>query len=274
MTLPPYKHERRSFARDKTNPANHARYTVLWDGAKWLIIDEYKKRYDRMHMRIVAWANTLKALNGDVYYRHITLTYDTHGTVGEAHKWMPNDIRDFELKLRSYINKNWTNVIIWGMAWVGEIQSISKNYHYELMIATSDRIYFPLGMIDDLWGRGFIKISEPDEPWYLVAYCKKKNQKDYWYFPPGARGFGVWVSPCAYSGIYRSKVLLRFHSLKIWQMNYLIEHNDGGDLVMDLEEKLYGVRSPPSKWRWMGSWVKLKNAENQVAELGAENGSI
>jgi len=250
---------------------NHARYTVLHNRmtGKSMIVDEYKKRFDRMRSRIMAWANVLKEMNETVYYRHITLTYDTHGTVGEPHKWRPNDIRDFELKLRAYINKVWSGTIIWGMAWVGEIQPYSKNYHYELMIATSNRLFFKNGVIDDLWDRGFIKIAEPNAPWYLVAYCKKKNQKDYWYFPPGARGFGVWVSPCAYSGIYRSKVLLRFHSLKIWQMTYLIENNHGEDLVMDLEQKLYGVRAPPSDWEWKGSWVKLENAEGQVAELMA-----
>jgi hypothetical protein len=254
--------------KDYNDINNRGRYNNFRSrvSGEWFTQDAYKVRYERMRSRVVAWANVLKEIVEDVFYRHITLTYDTFGTVIEAHKWRPNDIRDFELKLRSYIAKKWPGIIIWGMAWVGEIQPTSKQYHYELMLATSGRIYFPDGVIDKLWGRGFVKVKEPSSPWYLVAYCKKKNQKDYWYFPYRARGFGIWVSPCAESGKYKSKTLLKFHSLKIWQMNYLMQHSTGDDLVMDMVEKLGGVRAPPSEWEWMGSFVKLENAERQVSE--------
>lgn len=262
----------RSVPIDRSDPCNHARYHNFINQVtkKFVTVDGYQKRYERMRSRIVAWANVLKELNGEVFYRHITLTYDTLGTMIEACKWKPNDIRDFELKLRSYISKNFAGTIIWGMAWVGEIQPISKQYHYEMMLATSKRIYFPGGVIDKMWGRGFIGIAEPKTPWYLVAYCKKKNQKDYWYFPYGARGFGVWVSPCAVSGRYRSIILLKFHSLKIWQMNYLMANSKGGDLVEDMEEVLDGIRPPPSEWKWVGSWVKEEKAKSQVAEMEKE----
>lgn len=258
--------------RDYLDPRNHARYSVMFDEAsgKTVITDSYKKRYDMMRFRIVAWANSINQSEGEKFYRHLTLTYDTLGTKIQAVSWKKNDIRDFEVSLRRAINKKWPGVIILGFAWVGEVQPTSKAYHYELMIVTDKRIFFPAGMIEKMWGKGFIKVKEAQAPWYLVSYLKKKNQKDYWYFPHGARGFGVWVSPCALVGHLRTRSLLRFRSLKNWQMDYLAEHWGGDDLDDDIESSLdllSGVRAPPSGWTWKGSWAKLENAESQVAEL-------
>jgi hypothetical protein len=191
-----------------------------------------------------------------------------------AARWTKNDVKFFSVKLRAYIGKRYPDIIVWGMAWVGEIQPTSKQYHYELMLATSRRIYFKNGVVEGIWDKGFIKIKEPMTPWYLVAYCKKKNQKDYWYFPKSARGFGVWVSPVAVSGEYRSKVLLRFKSLKIWQMNYLCEHALGDDIVNDFEDILWGVRAPPGKWVWKSSWVNIERAEEQVKILSDTFGKV
>jgi hypothetical protein len=275
MTLPVWKksEEKRSFPVDRSNPANHARYSVLVDvgTGRPIIVDGYKKRYDLMRNRVLNWANVMKPEEGEErFYKMISLTYDVNGTKIVARNWRPNDIRDFEVDLREYIKNNYPAIIIYGYAWVGEVMPISKNYHYHLVIVTSERLHFPNGTIEGMWGKGFIKLTAGKSPFYLVSYTKKKDQKDYFYFPWGARGFAVWVAPWATNGIYKSKMLLRFHSLKMWQLQYLALHRKGDDLLLDMEEVLSGVRAPPSNWKWVGSWVKLEKAESQVAELLAK----
>jgi hypothetical protein len=270
MILPPWtkSEDRRRFPIDRTNVDNQARYTVLKSSVtgKVIIIDSYKKRYDHMRERILSWANSMKDTDGEKYYRMLSLTYDVEGTKINPVNWKPNDIRDFELNLRNFLKDNFPDVILLGYAWVGEVMPVSKNYHYHLVMVTDRRVYLPDGVIPKMWGKGFVKITEGKTAFYLVAYTKKKNQKDYFYFPWGARGFGIWVSPCAMSGEIKSSLIMKFRSLKIWQMNYLMEHRNGDDLTLDLEV-LSGVRAPPSEWIWMGSWVKLEKAENQVTEL-------
>lgn len=228
--------------------------------------DGYLERYNRMRTRILEWARQIQKLDEPAFYKMISLTYDVKGTVIKATNWLPNDIRDFEVELRRYVGKNFPGIIIWGFAWVGEVQPNSKNYHYHLMVATSKKLHFPRGVIEKFWAKGFIKMTPAKTIFYLVSYVKKKDQKDYFWFPFGARGFSVWIAPWAMSDGKRLKSLLRYNSLKNWQFEYLAEHSKGDDLEAALD-LLSGVRAPPSNWVWVGSWVKKEKADAQVAEI-------
>lgn len=272
MDLPAWKHVAREFHRDKTNPANHARYSVLHNPAtgKSIIVDGYEKRYNLMRGRILAWAKQMQKLEGEAFYKMIGLTYDTKGTKIEAVRWSPNDIRDFEVALRAWLKKNYPDILIYGFAWVGEVQPISKNYHYHLVIVSSKKLHFARGAIERLWQKGFVKVTASRSPFYLVAYTKKRDQKDYFYFPWGARGFSVWVAPWAQAGSQKLALLLRYHSLKNWQTKYLSDHAAGDDLERDFEI-LKGVAPPVTGWEWKGSFVKLEKAEAKIEELGGEN---
>jgi len=268
MTIPTWEHVQKRFYRDTSSKLNHARFSVLVNRqtGKVIIVDGYKKRYDLMRTRVKNWADQMGKVDGPVFYKMISLSYDVFGTKIPKQNWRPNDIRDFELALREYLKEHFPDVVLYGYAWVGEIQPTSKHYHYHLVIVTGKKLFFPDGAVDRLWGRGFVKVTVAKSPFYLVAYCKKQDQKDYFYFPWGARGFAVWVAPWAISGGQKSKALLRWHSLKLWQLEYLAEHSKGDDLETDLE-CLNGQRSPPSNWEWKGSWVKLERAQGQADEL-------
>ena len=271
MDLPAWKHVPREYHRDKTNPANHARYSVLrnLETGKIITVDGYEKRYNLMRGRILNWAREMQKLEGEAYYKMLSLTYDTQGTKIEAVSWTPNDIRDFEVALRYWLKKNYPAILIYGFAWVGEVQPISKNYHYHLVIVSSKKLHFANGSIENLWKKGFVKITAARSPFYLVSYTKKKDQKDYFYFPWGARGFSVWVAPWAVAGGYKLKCVLRYNSLKNWQLHYLVAHAKGDDLETDFE-LLRGLKAPPSGWEWKGSFVKLELAESKIVELEAE----
>jgi hypothetical protein len=268
--LPEWEHQKRAFLRDKTNPENHARYSVLFNQStgKSIIVDGYEKRYNLMRGRILNWAKQLQKLEGEIFYKMIGLTYDTQGTKIEAVNWTPNDIRDFEVALRAFLKRRYPAVLIYGFAWVGEVQPNSKNYHYHLVIASSKKLHFALGDIERLWKKGFTKVTVARSVFYLVAYTKKKDQKDYFWFPWGARGFSVWIAPWAVHGGEKLAVMLRFHSLKNWQISYLVEHAKGEDLESDLD-LLNGVGPPPSGWIWKGSWVKKELAEAAAAAAAA-----
>jgi hypothetical protein len=226
-----------------------------------------------MRTRISNWGHELEKIEGGVELKMISLTYDVKGTKREAVNWQPNDIRDFEVAFRAYIARTRPHVLIYGFGWVGEVQPISKNYHYHFMVGSSSKLHFVPGEIEKLWGRGFVKVTKAYSIGYLIAYTKKQSQKDYFYFPMGARGFSVWIAPWAFAahGTWgegnRLKVLLRCDSLKDWQSKYLRENSKGDDLENDLE-LLAGLKKAPSDWVWKGSWVKLELAEKQVVELG------
>jgi hypothetical protein len=272
MDLPKWEHVPRAFHRDKTNPANHARYSILHNPVtgKNIVVDGYEKRYNLMRGRILAWANQMKKLEGEAFYKMIGLTYDTKGTKIEAVSWTPNDIRNFEVALRAWLKKNYPAILIYGFAWVGEVQPISKNYHYHLVIVSSKKLHFARGAIERLWRKGFVKVTASRSPFYLVAYTKKRDQKDYFYFPWGARGFSVWVAPWATKDGQKLAVMLRYHSLKHWQLDYLAKNSKGDDLEKDFEV-LKGLAPPPSGWEWKGSFVKLELAEAKIEELSGGN---
>jgi hypothetical protein len=236
---------------------------------KVVIVDGYKKRYDLMSGRIWKWADVMKHLDCEVYMKMISLTYDVFGTKGEPSNWTANDIRDFEVRLRAHLKKYYTGVRLLGYAWVGEVQPGSKHYHYHLVLATDKKLHFANGVIARLWGKGFIKLTVARSPFYLVSYTKKKDQKDYFYFPWGARGFAVWISSDVLSDGKNSKRLLRANCLKEWQIKFLVANMTGDD-VLDSLDLLKEAEPPPNGWEWVGSWVKLELAEEKVKELEAE----
>lgn len=244
------------------DPKNITRYSVLNNNITGdvVIVDGYEKRYDRMRKRIVNWANLSKDIAAPVFYKMIGLEYDTRGTFIIANDWIPNDVRQFELDLRAYLRKKYPGIILYGYAWVGETMPISKIWHYHLVLVTSKRLHFARGEIRLLWKHGFIKVTTANSPFYLVAYVKKRDQKDYFYFPFGARGFAVWFDRCVVSRGHNAMRDLRILSLSRWEFSYVFDN----DLDLD---SLKDVRAPPSGWSWCGSYYHKELAESKAAEI-------
>lgn len=262
----------RSRVVDKSLPENQARYTTVYNTrtGKAVVVDAYKVRYDRMRGRVVNWAGVMSKLDQPGFQKMLSLTYDVNGTKLDPTDWKPDDITKFERSLFGYLRTHFPAIIIYGYAWVGEIQPNSKHYHYHLVLVTSKRLHFANGKVFKLWAKGFVKVTVARSPFYLVSYVKKKDQKDYFYFPRGARGFHVWVNPDAMSGGSLARLKLRFDSLKWWQVAYLQAH-----MVIDEQAHtesidmslLKGLPAPPSEWVYAGSYYSLENAQLHVLDL-------
>ena len=103
------------------------RYSVISNSLtdQYLVIDNYKIRYNRMRARIWSWADNVKDLDGKLYV--FLLTYDRKGTLVKPSSWSPNHIRDFMKEYKRRLDKN-----LIAYAWVSELfrsgdpQSYSK----------------------------------------------------------------------------------------------------------------------------------------------------
>jgi hypothetical protein len=255
---------------DRDDPRNRTRYTVLWNEqtGSYCVVDQQKKRYDHMRGRVAMWAQLLARSEVPMFFKMIGVTYDKLGTMHDASSWRPNDIRDFEVTLRAYIKKYFPAIILYGYAWVSEIQPISKGYHYHLVLATSKRLHFTRNAIEGLWSHGFSKVTVAHSPYYLVSYVKKQDQKDYFYFPFKARGFAVFIAGAVLCGGQQARLMMRLNFLKHWQMKEILDHyEDDGYFNLG---RVKDARPPPSDWQWAGSYVNDWAAVDRAAELTEE----
>jgi len=232
-----------------------------------MVVDQQKKRYDHMRARVASWAKLLARSDVPVYFKMLSLTYDTLGTVTDPRNWQANDIRNFELSMRKFLKQKFPGIVLYGYAWVSEIQPISKNYHYHLVLATSKRLHFSKGASGELWPHGFSKITVAQSPYYLVSYVKKQDQKDYFYFPFKARGFAVYIAKGVLAGAQSARLLLRFNSLKYWQVAEVLQHLEEDGFINLTRVK--DARPPPSEWAYAGSTVTRGYADMKAAELEA-----
>jgi len=247
---------------DRFDFKNRSRYTVITNGCETVVIDTWRRRYDHMRRRVVAWARAMSDCKAE--YKMITLTYDVKGTKRKARNWEPNDIRDFQLKLRAWLHANCQAIKILGYCWVAEVQPTSKNYHYHFILASDKKIHFNKSIIQTMWPWGFIKLSVARSPYYIVSYMKKQDQKDYWYFPYGARGFAPYVNnELVMSNGCNVRTWLRFRNLKVWQLKFIA---DAGSIEEGFV-KMRGQKPPPSGWVWIGSCATSGYADYLVEEL-------
>jgi hypothetical protein len=214
----------------------------------------------------------MNSLDEPAFQKMLSLTYDSKGTVLAPTTWGPNDIQRFEKSLRRWIHRRFPAIMLYGYAWVGEVQPASKVYHYHLVVVTSKRLHFARDEVFQMWARGFVKVTVARSPFYLVSYVKKKDQKDYFYFPQGAHGFAVWISPTCHMGGQEARAVLRWQSLKWWQQKFLGEHGTDVGGGVDFAA-LHDLRAPPSGWVWAGAYYHKDMAEARAAELMADRKS-
>lgn len=233
------------------------RYAVLrHSDGRVVVVDGFKKRYDHMRNRIFAFADQMEKIvkcQMAVFFKHITLTYDVLGTIVDASEWKPNDLRNFQIEFFAWLKKRLPGVRIYGHAWAGEIQPKSTHYHFELMIVTDKRLWLENEAVSRIWGHGFVYLEDAETVYYLCSYLKKQDQKNFWYFPVGARCFAVVVKHDVIVDGQALYLVLRLRFLKDWQYRYLADNSAAGTLNFGI---LKDARSPPSDWHYVKSWTE------------------
>jgi hypothetical protein len=231
------------------------RYTALiGPGGQVVVVDQFKKRYDHMRKRIFAFSDEAKHMQSSgmpCYFKHITLTYDYFGTMGDASTWQPNDMRDFMVRLLRYLQKTYPAIKLYGYAWAGEIQPQSKHYHFELMLVTDHRLWLPNARVKTLWKHGFVYCQDGQTAYYLCSYLKKTSQKNYWYFPFHARGFAVVIKHDVTIEGQAVYLRLRMMFLRDWQWRHMFEHSTDGVLNF---ATLKDAHPPKSDWLYVRSY--------------------
>lgn len=231
------------------------RYTALYGpGGRVVVVDQFKKRYDHMRKRIFGFSDEVKYMQSSgmpCYYKHITLTYDYFGTKGDASTWVPNDMRDFMVRMLRYLQKTYPAIGLYGYAWAGEIQPNSKHYHFELMLVTDHRLWLPNARVKNIWKHGYVYCEDGQSAYYLCAYLKKQSQKNYWYFPVGARSFAVVIKHDVTVEGQAVYLRLRMMFLKDWQWRHMMEH--ATDYVLNFAT-LKDAHPPKSDWLYLRSY--------------------
>jgi len=206
-----------------------------------LIIDNDKTRYNRLRQRVHDWADLI-GNDGSLYM--YTLTYDTKGTLGSAHQWRANHIREFMLALRQYLGS-----ALLGYAWVAELTKAGV-VHYHVLIRVVSGTYLPKPDKAGLWKYGLTRMDKAKTPFYIVKYVGKSYQKDFFKYPKGARLFAVWIAG-------DKQLDLRYRSLKDWQKKIVDDH--GWEFLGD-------YKKPDTGWVYVSSsqtvnYSKLKGIE-------------
>jgi len=177
------------------------RYIVFsnYQTGQMAIIDTVKNRYNRMVNRIKSWAELINGVEGNKRLVMVGLTYRP----GE--EWNPNDIREFMSKVKRKLGEK-----LLGYAWVSELQERGA-IHYHVLMYFKKGTRFPLPDKSGWWKHGSSSVTSAKSPWYVLSYTKKAYQKNYEFFPSGARAFAVWIQDSLLSE------KLRFVSLKNWE---------------------------------------------------------
>lgn len=177
------------------------RYIVFsnYQTGQMAIIDTVKNRYNRMRNRIKSWSGLIDGIEGNKRLVMVGLTYRP----GED--WNPNDIREFMSKVKRKLGDK-----LLGYAWVSELQERGA-IHYHVLMYFKKGTRFPLPDKSGWWKHGSSSVTSAKSPWYVLSYTKKSYQKNYEFFPSGARAFAVWI----HDSILTEK--LRYSSLKDWE---------------------------------------------------------
>jgi hypothetical protein len=161
-----------------------SRFVVLRNylTGEYVMIDTWQRRFENMCKRLRHWQIIANDIYPDCEMRHVTLTYDLNGNILERPRsWQPNDVNDFLRKMRGQY---------YGYAWVMELHK-SGNPHYHVNFVTDRELRVK-------WENGISHVSQSQsiKVDYLVEHALKPVQKDYKYFPKGARSYGLGLCGC------------------------------------------------------------------------------
>lgn len=219
---------------------NKRRFSLMLNHTtgKWVVIDNFKVRYQHTLDRVKSWANIMS----DVEARKcmISLTYDREGTLVKASDWSRNHIRTFMKELKRRLDEK-----LLAYCWVAEVHE-NGGIHYHVYLMLVKGTWLPYPDKEGIWKHGMTSVTPARTPWYMVSYLKKEYQKNYEVFPKGIRAFAVWIKDKERASE------LRFENLKPWQKEII---------------KKYGLESlsefikPKNGWEFAGAFATRSFAE-------------
>jgi hypothetical protein len=201
---------------------------------KRYIIDNKKKRLERMKSRVVAWSK-LQPAGG--WYCMITLTYDTLKTKYELGKdYEERDITEFIKRLKGLLLRRGVSIL--GYAWTVELQP-SGHVHYHVLLNLDKKIFrfYPdkLG----LWKWGDSSFTPANTVGYIVKYASKGVEQVTGEYPPGLRIFAVWIA---------DKFIKKY---LVWLFEPLWKKR--GRMAGFYDDELKEFGSPDTGWRFVGA---------------------
>lgn len=203
-------------------------------------VDSFDARLKRMQSAIHTWVDFITPVSKSEGWDWVMVTL----TYKYASHWSPRDITKYTEWLKYHYKKD-----LHSYCWVAELQERGA-VHYHLIacvtkgikIAYPDKAQGAKGHIP--WKHGFTKVEKAEKPAYLVTYVGKAKQKDYFRFPLGARGFGIWLSGHVSEAIKRFQISSKIaNQSPIYVRNEVQKRSISFNTAPDLVKKLSG--------RWM-----------------------
>lgn len=159
-----------------------------------IIQDPIITRIKRMQRRVITWAQITDALftpEKGYITQMVTLTYRP----GEV--WQPNDIKNFEQKIRLQMKGH-----LVAYAWVGELQRRGAVHYHFILISDGKKVRHPDR--SGAWKKGMSSVDTAKTKFYLVKYVGKEYQKK-GVFPKNFRMYGLYANSnqLGRAGIYQ-----------------------------------------------------------------------
>jgi hypothetical protein len=164
--------------------------SLLLSNGEKVEVDSFDARLKRMQCSIHSWVDFVTPVSQDLSWDWIMVTL----TYKNANDWSPSQITRYTEHLKRYLKQD-----LHSYCWVAELQERGAvHYHLIACVSKGIKIPFPDKPIGHKnfvpWPWGFSKVERAEKPAYLVTYVGKAKQKDYFRFPLGARGFGIWIA--------------------------------------------------------------------------------
>lgn len=193
------------------------------------MIDEFKRRLEKMRRRVVAWAQIVEWYREEQETRLIMVGL----TYREVEDYRPGHIREYVKRCKERLGEK---LLAW--SWVAEVQKRGA-IHYHMMILVPKGTRFPMPDKSGMWKHGSSNVKTARGPWYLVSYIGKEYQKDLSRLPRGAR-------------LYATSI--RFGGTEVREtyrvLSGISSEGNGG-----------------SKYRFVGAAVTKSYAENVLAKM-------
>jgi hypothetical protein len=180
---------------------------------KAYVVDNNHMRYTRLRKAIYEWARIIVVIP-DTRMVMLTLTYRP----GE--EWSRLDISEYLLKLKKKLKNK-----LLAYAWVAELQERGA-VHYHIIVVCKKTAYIPMPDKSGMWKKGNSNYKKAKTAYYIVAYTKKKYQKDYDKFPAYCHAFAVYVSDKAL------QVALRENRLPEWKKEIKKKYGNQADEII------------------------------------------
>jgi len=147
-------------------------------------VDPAMKRVRHLGDVLRAFCDTASMLLGDYRLVMVTLTYDT------LHEYAAGDIAAYMNKIRHYLGDN-----LVASCWVDELQCKHRSGvpHYHAALLVKRGVDVPAPDSSGMWVKGSSNRETKRSIYYMMEYCKKRDQKglEGFKYPPGARIFGA-----------------------------------------------------------------------------------